>query len=73
MAGAGLRIRPTGMFRICWRETDGPEVTRPDRTGFGSVVIERMIAQSLGGAVELDFKPQGIVWRLAAPVGRVEQ
>ncbi|MGD9981166.1 MAG: sensor histidine kinase, partial [Hyphomonadaceae bacterium] len=32
--------------RICWRETGGPPVSPPQRTGFGMVLIER----ALGGA-----------------------
>jgi PAS domain S-box-containing protein len=58
-------------FRITWSERGGPPVARPQRTGFGRTVMERMIAQQLGGTAELDFAPAGLVWRFACPADRV--
>ncbi|MEQ8434117.1 MAG: PAS domain S-box protein [Oceanicaulis sp.] len=56
---------------ITWTETGGPRVSTPGRTGFGHTVIARMAAHSVGGEVELDFKPQGLYWRLEAPLDRI--
>jgi PAS domain S-box-containing protein len=58
------------IFRITWSERGGPPVARPQRTGFGRTVMERMIAQALGGTAELDFAPTGLVWRFACPAHR---
>lgn len=54
-------------LRVSWQERGGPTVTKPARTGFGHIVIERMVAQSLGGTVTLDYAPTGLVWTLRFP------
>jgi two-component sensor histidine kinase len=58
-------------YHIRWQERGGPVVEQPDRSGFGRVVIEQMAAISVGGRVELDYAPEGLVWMLEAPVERV--
>jgi PAS domain S-box-containing protein len=50
-----------------WREKDGPIVTPPTRKGFGSRVIEQGLAHELGGKVELDYRPGGIVCIINVP------
>jgi len=57
-----------GRFLMFWTERGGPPVTAPSRKGFGRRVIEEMIAQSLGGQVDLCFEPEGLTWRLEAPL-----
>lgn len=54
-------------LRLTWREMDGPEVTPPKRKGFGHIVIERTVADSLDAEVTLDFAPTGLVWRVDIP------
>ncbi|MDB5476630.1 MAG: hypothetical protein JWP49_2141 [Phenylobacterium sp.] len=56
-------------FRLTWREAGGPVVTPPDRTGFGTRLIERGLAGELRGAVAMDFAPTGLVCTLSAPLG----
>lgn len=51
-----------------WREEDGPPVTPPDRRGFGSRLIERGLAAEMGGDVRLEFRPEGLVCRIDAPL-----
>lgn len=58
-------------FRMAWRERGGPPVARPERTGFGLTVITRMMEASLRGAVELDYRPDGLRWSIAAPLPAV--
>jgi len=60
-------------FRISWEETGGPEVREPDRSGFGSVVVERMTPRSLDGEVTHRYAPTGVVWTLEAPLAAVCQ
>jgi two-component system, chemotaxis family, CheB/CheR fusion protein len=43
---------------VRWREVDGPPVTRPQRTGFGSRLIKSGLPQS---RVRSDFLPDGLV------------
>lgn len=54
-------------LRVRWTERGGPAVTPPTREGFGRRVIERMLAQKLGGTVEMSFDVQGVSWTLSAP------
>ncbi len=47
--------------RIVWQERDGPPIEAPPaRTGFGSVVIERVLKSDLNGEVEVDYRPEGL-------------
>ena len=50
-----------------WIETGGPAVHPPEHKGFGSLVIERMVAEAVDGTVRLDFAPAGLYWRLEFP------
>jgi two-component sensor histidine kinase len=50
-------------------ERKGPPVRPPEHHGFGTTVIDRMVKQTLGGEVKLDFAPSGLVWRLTCPAG----
>ena len=56
------------MVEIAWLEADGPEVSAPDRRGFGSRLIEQGLAVELGGEVHLDFAPGGVRCRMRLPV-----
>ncbi|MDO9384303.1 MAG: HWE histidine kinase domain-containing protein [Hyphomicrobiaceae bacterium] len=47
-------------FQLVWRETGGPLVLPPSRTGFGSLLI-RSLATEFNGCVELDHRPEGVV------------
>jgi PAS domain S-box-containing protein len=51
-------------FTMSWTECGGPPVTAPKRAGFGTIVMEAMTARSVNGAVQLDFMPSGVMWRL---------
>ncbi|MEH3148627.1 MAG: PAS domain-containing protein [Methylobacterium frigidaeris] len=51
-----------------WEEIGGPPVTPPTRKGFGSRMIERVLAAEIGGAAEVDYRPRGAVFTLEAPL-----
>jgi two-component sensor histidine kinase len=59
--------RDTDGLNLDWRERSGPPVAAPRRTGFGHVVMKRMIEQAVKGTVELNFAPDGLQWSLQAP------
>jgi two-component sensor histidine kinase len=59
-------------FMLQWVESGGPAVRPPQKRGFGSRLIERGLAQDLGGAVRLEFKPQGIARTIRAPLAEVQ-
>ncbi|MEL6617540.1 MAG: HWE histidine kinase domain-containing protein [Pseudomonadota bacterium] len=46
--------------RIRWAESNGPEVTPPDRNGFGRSIIEDAIAYEFRGKTTLEFAPAGV-------------
>lgn len=54
-----------------WREQDGPPVTPPSHTGFGTQMIERGLAHELGGSVDLDYRPAGLVCTIDVPAPQV--
>ena len=54
-------------MRLNWVERGGPIITPPSRSGFGRVVIERMVAKALNGKVAMDFAPEGLQWSLSMP------
>jgi PAS domain S-box-containing protein len=51
-----------------WQETGGLPLTPPSRKGFGSRVIERVLAHELEGKVEMDYRPDGLVCSMSIPV-----
>ena len=51
------------LFQFEWREIGGPPVTAPTRRGFGSRLIERVLAADFGVDPELSFAPEGLVFR----------
>src|SRR5712675_2097218 len=51
-------------FVMSWIERSGPPVSPPERRGFGSTVVDSMAKLSVGGAVQLDYAPSGVTWRL---------
>lgn len=61
------QVDHTGGLKLNWQERGGPSVSAPKRTGFGHVVMKRMIEQTLQGTVALDFAREGLQWTLDAP------
>ena len=54
-------------FKLTWREQGGPPPVRPLRKGFGSTIIEKMVARSVLGTATLTYAPTGLIWELTAP------
>jgi two-component sensor histidine kinase len=54
---------------LTWRETGGPPVSPPKRTGFGSRLISASLKGDLAGSVEADYAPGGLtcVMTIIAP------
>ena len=59
---------PEARFVLVWRETGGPLVAPPTRHGFGSRLIQRLLATDLAGEVTLSFAPEGVVCTIDAPL-----
>lgn len=56
-----------------WQESGGPLVAPPKRQGFGTKLIQRGLAQQLGGEIKLDFLPAGIRCIITFPLHAVAQ
>jgi hypothetical protein len=59
-------------FRFEWKEAGGPAVTPPTRKGFGSRLIERELATSLGGDVRISYEATGLILSLATPFSALQ-
>ena len=55
-------------IQLDWREQGGPPVQPPERFGFGSKLVTRTM-RTLGGSVEPEFRPDGLVCRLTFSAG----
>jgi PAS domain S-box-containing protein len=53
-------------FRFTWTERGGPPVRPPERRGFGSRMIERVLQSYVNGRSEIKFLPEGIRFELSA-------
>ena len=56
------------MLTLTWRESGGPPVLPPEKSGFGTRLLKRAIASDLRGTVEIDFDPAGLVCVITAPL-----
>jgi PAS domain S-box-containing protein len=54
-------------FRVSWIEREGPPVSAPKRSGFGTIVTKAMAERSVDGTVDLDYALSGLTWRLTCP------
>jgi len=58
---------PTIEFR--WQEVGGPPVNgRPSRSGFGTRLIEKVLAAELNGTGQIRYLPAGVVFTIVAPM-----
>jgi len=55
-------------MKFTWAEEDGPAVKAPVRRGFGSQIIEKVLAVDFGGKVAINYRTDGLVVDLTAPV-----
>jgi two-component sensor histidine kinase len=58
-------------FQFAWVEQGGPAAERPVRRGFGTTVLETVTARALGASAVLDYRREGLVWRLNCPADRI--
>ncbi|WP_207538844.1 sensor histidine kinase [Sabulicella rubraurantiaca] len=53
---------------LTWRERGGPAVRPPSRRGFGSRLIETVLAREFKAEVRLDFPPDGVECGIRLPL-----
>jgi two-component sensor histidine kinase len=59
-----------GVLRLTWAETGGPPVIKPERKGFGLMLVERGLGFELGGKIALGFDPGGVVCVMDIPLSQ---
>lgn len=76
-AGGKVQIRweymgsgENSRFLMTWSESGGPVVKPPRRRGFGSRVLERIVA-SKGATARLDFDTSGVCWTMSIPADQL--
>ena len=60
----GWTVSTDESFVFIWQETGGQTVQQPTRSGFGSRLIERIIAPYFQGTSSLAFQPEGVIFHL---------
>ena len=60
-----LTVTDTGGLSLMWEERDGPAVIAPERRS-GSDIIHSLV-MGVGGTLELDWRPEGLVAELRFP------
>jgi len=62
------RVLPDDLVELVWTEVGGPEVAKVRKRGFGTELIEKIVAHELRHPVQLDFAPEGVTCRLLVPL-----
>lgn len=62
--------KPNGvsLFAFRWQERGGPPVSQPRHKGFGSVVLEQVMAGYFGAPPQVDFAIAGLSYELCGPL-----
>jgi PAS domain S-box-containing protein len=73
--GLGAGASDGREFQLLWKETSTPRLDdkrdETTRQGFGTVVLQRVAPQSLGGSAVLERSPGHLSWRLNAPLASI--
>lgn len=56
------------ILHVTWKEIDGPHVKAPERQGFGSRLLEKVVRAELHGDADMDFQPEGLVYTFSFPL-----
>ncbi|HEX5844917.1 MAG TPA: hypothetical protein VFY53_01195, partial [Rhodoplanes sp.] len=55
------------VFHLRWEEKGGPPAEEPKQSGFGSVLIGRIVPKMLGGKCDMRFLEAGFAYELTGP------
>jgi CheY-like chemotaxis protein len=58
-------------LRLVWSEHGGPTVKPPSKRGFGSYLIEKILAAELDATADLQFPPHGVIFTLEVALSQV--
>jgi two-component sensor histidine kinase len=65
------RVNGEHVFAMLWNESGGPQVRKPKRKGFGSIILLDG-AKKFGRHAALDFQLEGIRYEIRMPLSTVE-
>ena len=60
-------------LQIVWRESGGPEVSPPEKTSFGTEILDRHLSAATNGRTTIEYHSEGLVWTLTAPVSTLNK
>ena len=66
-------VAPDRGLHLRWTETDGPAISSPPRSGFGTRAINMMIKNQLGGTVAFDWRNSGLVCDIIIPMEQLSK
>lgn len=58
-------------FELIWEETSDVPISVPKKTGYGSMVLDRLTASTLNGKPSFDWQASGLAYRCHWPLDRV--
>jgi two-component sensor histidine kinase len=56
------------MLNLTWLEKGGPKVEQPSRRGFGTTLLEKVVAVQCQASVELNYDPDGLRFAMTLPI-----
>jgi len=56
------------ILNLNWLEQGGPKVEQPRRRGFGTTLLEKVVAVQCQAKVELNYHPEGLRFAMALPL-----
>lgn len=56
---------------LAWREAGGPPATPPREPGFGTTLLEQVVAYQHNGRVTFDWRPEGLACTLRLPLAEI--
>ncbi len=59
-------------FTFNWLESGGPPASVPDRRGFGSRLLEKVVASYFSGSAQLTFAPAGAEFRMRGTLDAID-
>jgi two-component sensor histidine kinase len=56
------------VVNLHWQEREGPRVNLPERRGFGTILLEKVLTVQCDAKVRLDYRAEGLVFTMALPL-----
>ncbi len=66
-------VRKEDSVRIDWCESGGPHAKPPEGEGFGSRLVAMSVGHQLGGAIEYDWRSEGLRVAIKLPLERLAE